>query len=132
MKGKAYKDVASKMEPYVPYVDYILIDASQGAGIEMKILDTMEFAKPLRKLKGLTFAGGLNGFSIFSFISLIEEFGASVDAEARLMKENDTLDHDEVRAYIMAARTIKGFKQKAENHTICESVESYILNTQGQ
>lgn len=127
MKGDAYRNVASKIEPYIPYIDYILIDASQGAGIEMKILDTMEFAEPLRHLKPLTFAGGLNGFSIYLFISMIEEFGASVDAEGKLMKENDTLDHDKVRAYIRAAKTIKGFKQKAKNCTPCENVESYIL-----
>jgi phosphoribosylanthranilate isomerase len=128
LKINACKSVALKMEPYVPYIDYILIDASQGAGIEMKILDTIEFAKPLRRLKSLTFAGGLNGFNIFLFISLIEEFGASVDAEGKLMNENDTLDHDKVRAYIQAAKTIKGFKKEVKNCLTYESVESYILN----
>jgi phosphoribosylanthranilate isomerase len=111
MKGNSHRDIASKMEPYVDYIDYILIEASQGAGIEMKILDTMEFAKPLRKLKSLTFAGGLNGFNLFLFTSLIEEFGASIDAEGKLMKDSDTLDHEKVRAYIRAARTIKGLRQ---------------------
>jgi phosphoribosylanthranilate isomerase len=128
MKRNAYRDIASKIGPYVPYVDYILIDASQGAGIELKTLETIDFAKPLRRLKPLTFAGGLNGFSIFLFISMIEEFGASVDAEGKLMNENDTLDHNKVKAYIRAARTIKGFKQKVKNCSTCESVESYILN----
>lgn len=128
MKRNAYKGIALKMEPYVPYIDYILIDASQGAGIELKILETMDFAKPLRRLKPLTFAGGLNGFSIFLFISMIEEFGASVDAEGKLMNENDTLDHEKVQNYIRAARTIKGFKQKIENCMPYEGVKSYILN----
>jgi phosphoribosylanthranilate isomerase len=114
LKVNAHKSAALKMEQYLPYIDYIIIDASEGAGIEMKILETMEFAKPLRDLKPLTFAGGLNGFNMFSFISLIEEFGAGVDAEGKLMSENDTLDHNKVRAYIRAARTIKGFKQKVK------------------
>lgn len=36
MKANAYKHVTLKIGPYSPYVDYILIDASQGAGLEQK------------------------------------------------------------------------------------------------
>lgn len=122
IKGKAYKNIASKIEPYVPYIDYILIDASQGAGIELKILDTIEFAKPLRKLRPLTFAGGLDGFSLYLFISLIEEFGASIDAEGKLMNSSDTLDHEKVKRYIRAAKTIKGFKPELKNYTDEEAI----------
>jgi hypothetical protein len=122
MKEKAYKNVASKIEPYVPYIDYILIDASQGAGIELKILDTIEFARPLRKLRPLTFAGGLDGFSLHLFISLIEEFGASIDAEGKLMNNSDTLDHEKVKRYIRSARTIKGFKPELKNCTEEEAI----------
>jgi hypothetical protein len=110
MKGKAYKKVTSKIESYVPYIDYILIDASQGAGKELKILDTIEFARPLRGIRPLTFAGGLDGSSLYLFISLVEEFNASIDAEGKLMNSNDTLDHKKVKLYIKAAKTIKGFK----------------------
>lgn len=129
MKYNAHRYITSKMEPYIPYIDYILIDASQGEGREMKILETMEFAKPLRNLKQLTFAGGLDGLSLYLFISLIEEFGAGIDAEGKLMKNGDILDHEKVKNYIRAARTINGFKQKEKNCTTYESVESYILNT---
>jgi phosphoribosylanthranilate isomerase len=121
MKKNAYKNIVSKMEPYIPFIDYILIDASKGAGIEMKILDTMELAKPLRDLKPLTFAGGLDGFSLYLFISLIEEFDASIDAEGRLLiDKSDILDHERVRAYIRAAKTIRRFKQEknGESHNI--------------
>ncbi len=117
MGRDACRDIAFKVQPYVPYIDYILIDASQGAGIEMKILDTMGFAQNLRRLKPLTFAGGLNGFSLYLFISLIEEFGASIDAEGKLMKKDDTLDHDKVRAYIRAAKTINRPKKQIETVT---------------
>jgi len=117
IKRNAYKNVASKIGPYVPYVDYILIDASQGAGEELKILDTIEFARPLRNLRPLTFAGGLDGFNLYLFISLVEEFNASVDAEGKLMNSNDTLDHNKVKLYIRAARTIKGFKREVKNST---------------
>ncbi len=110
MRNDAHKYVAPKIEPYISYIDYILIDASQGAGIEMKILDTIKFAQPLRNLKPLTFAGGLNGSNIYLFISIIEAFDASIDAEGRLLNDSDILDHKKVISYIKAAKTIKGFK----------------------
>jgi phosphoribosylanthranilate isomerase len=122
MKGKAYKNVAAKIGPYVPYIDYILIDASQGAGKELKIIDTIEFAKPLRSLRPLVFAGGLDGFSLYLFISLIEEFCASVDAEGKLMNNNDTLDHEKLKLYVRAAKTIKGFKPEVKNYTEEEAI----------
>lgn len=101
------KDISQKVIPYIPYIDYILIDKSQGAGIEMKIVDTIELARHLRKLKPLTFAGGLDGSNIYTFISLVEEFGASIDAEGRLMNNSDTLDHEKVRAYIRSAKSMR-------------------------
>jgi hypothetical protein len=118
MKGNAHKKVSLKMAPYIPYIDYILIDASQGAGVELKILDTFEFAKPLKNLKTLTFAGGLDGTSLYKFISLVEDFCAGVDAEGKLMNNDDTLDHEKIRSYVRAAKTIKGFKQEVKS---CET-----------
>ena len=118
MKANAHKYVTLKIGPYVPYIDYILIDASQGAGLELKIIGTMTFAKPLRHLKPLTIAGGLDGLSLHLFISLIEEFGASIDAEGKLMNNNDRLDHTKVKSYIRTAKTIKGFKKEVKNRTM--------------
>lgn len=101
------RDIVKNMELYIPYIDYILIDKSQGAGIEMEIVGTVVLAKPLAKLKSLTFAGGLDGSNIYLFISLIEEFCASIDAEGKLMNNNDTLDHEKVREYIRAAKSMR-------------------------
>ncbi len=108
----AYKYVTSNVKPYIPFIDYIIIDASQGAGAELKIIDTIKFAKPLSFIKPLTFAGGLNGDNIHIFISLIEEFNASIDAEGRLMNDNDNLDHDKVISYIRIAKRIRNFTYK--------------------
>ena len=51
------------------------------------------------------------------FISLIEEFGASIDAEGKLMNNDDRLDHAKVKSYIRTAKTIKGFKREVKNNT---------------
>lgn len=108
------RGIVSRMEPYIQYIDYILIDASGGAGIEMKIMGTYDFAKPLRNLKSLTFAGGLDGFSIFKFITMIEHFNASIDAEGKLLNDDDKLDHEKVVNYIRAAKTIRWNKLENE------------------
>lgn len=101
------EELAYKIRPYIQHIDYILIDASGGAGVEMNIIKTREIAYPLRTLKTLTFAGGLNGSNLSKFILLIEEFDASIDAERRLMNDNDTLDHIKVTDYINIAKAIK-------------------------
>jgi len=101
------RDIVKNIEPYVPYIDYILIDKSQGAGIQMEIIGTVELAEPLSKLKSLTFAGGLDGSNICIFIPLIEKFCASIDAEGKLMNSNDTLDHEKVVKYIRSAKSIR-------------------------
>ncbi len=103
----SHKDILPKMKPYVPYIDYILIDASGGSGLEMKITDTLKYAKSLKNLKPLTFAGGLNGDNIHLFMSLIEEFDASIDAEGKLMNYHDILDHNKVDTYVRIAKKIK-------------------------
>lgn len=100
--------IVKNMEPYVPYIDYILIDKSQGAGIQMEIIGIVELANPLSKLKSLTFAGGLDGSNICVFITLIENFCAGIDAEGKLMDDNDTLDHEKVAKYIRSAKLAKG------------------------
>lgn len=101
------RDIVQNIMPYIPYIDYILIDKSEGEGIEMKIAGTVELARPLVKLKPLTFAGGLDGTNIYRYMSMIEGFCASIDAEGRLMNNNDILDHEKVKAYVRSAKSMR-------------------------
>ncbi len=95
-------DMKKKIEPYVNLVDYLLVDQSMGGGIPIDPKVSSEVAEALMPLeRGIVFAGGLNSMRVKEIAPLIRKFNASIDAESRLMNDEDKLDNLKVGAYII-------------------------------
>ena len=97
---------------YQGLVHYVLLDLSAGYG---QPLDTSWCLQQLRELRsanlglGLGVAGGLSPSSLHLVRPLAKEFPSlSIDAEARLRDEHDTLDMDLALDYIKRAFTMFG------------------------
>lgn len=90
--------------------DYVLIDSSRGQGRLLDIAQSAELFKYLSEKVGRVcygFAGGLSGDSVRPVMQRLSAFtGAfnfSLDAEGKLMNENDVLDLEKVEDYISGA-----------------------------
>ncbi|MEK6882768.1 MAG: hypothetical protein AABY22_24305 [Nanoarchaeota archaeon] len=103
-------DMKKKIEPYTDLVDYVLIDQSMGSGIPIDPKVSRDVAEVLRTLGlGIVFAGGLNSKRVREIAPLIREFNASIDAESRLMNDEDELDETKVSAYITEGLRAMGY-----------------------
>ncbi|MFH0869060.1 MAG: hypothetical protein V1839_02430 [archaeon] len=101
-------DMARKIAPYAPYVDYVLIDKSMGAGQPIDPVISRAVAHALYPLgMGIVLTGGLCAKEIVKHRVLFREFKASSDAEGKLInKYTGSLDHKEQRAYVIESRDI--------------------------
>ena len=95
---------------YQGLVHYVLLDLSEGYG---QPLDTAWCLQQLRELRaadlglGLAVAGGLSPSTLHLIAPLINEFPhLSIDAEARLRDDDDTLDMDLALEYVERAFTM--------------------------
>ncbi len=97
------KEMAKKIVPYVPFIDYAIIDQSGGKGIPINAEMSRAVANELEKLDlGIVFAGGLDAQRVPEIAGLIRDYHASIDAEGHLMNMEDHLDNSKVTNYIKA------------------------------
>lgn len=100
-------DMKKKMDPYKYLVDYVLIDQSMGAGVPIDPKVSRGVAEALRLFElGIVFAGGLDSKRVREIAPLIREFNTSIDAETRLMNDEDKLDNTKVSGYIAEALSV--------------------------
>lgn len=99
--------MSEKLAPYKGVADYVIIDASMGAGIKIDAEVSRNVAIALKDLEiGIVFAGGLRGDRVREISELIREFNASIDAEGQLM-ESGVLNIDKMVDYIKAGLEVK-------------------------
>lgn len=100
------KQMAEKLLEYNDLGDYVILDMSAGAGIEMNPQKLIEYATAISqqtKFK-IVFAGGLHYQNLEIIKPILQVFpDACIDAEGRLMNEWDVLDEDKTSAYLKKA-----------------------------
>ena len=112
--------VAEMVEHYIPLIDDVLIDASQGTG---KPLDTERAREYLREFKergfriGFGVAGGFGPYTPYIVERLLDEFpDLSIDAQAALRdKKTDDIDVSLAETYLQnAIRMFEGHQKEKE------------------
>ena len=90
--------------------DYVLVDPSEGKGIEFDLEKSIAFYKELRERvpeARVGFAGGLNGNNVTtkvkSLIDMLDTSDFCIDAEGGLRNNKGYLDLGEVRKYVKEA-----------------------------
>lgn len=100
------EQVAEKLLEYTDLGDYVILDMSAGAGIQMNPQKLIEYAiciSQKTKFK-IVFAGGLHSQNLKIIKPILQVFpDACIDAEGRLMSEWDVLDKDKTSAYLKKA-----------------------------
>jgi phosphoribosylanthranilate isomerase len=103
------KEMARKIVPYVPFIDYAIIDQSMGEGRPIDPAVSRAVANEIENLGlGIVVAGGLNAQRVLDpeIADLIIEYHTSTDAEGNLMNKNDHLDSSKVTEYVKAVKAV--------------------------
>lgn len=102
-------DLVSDYVRHTNTIDYVLLDASGGYGIEMNVEKTRSYLqaiydKGLHEKIGIAMAGGLSDKNLDRISTLLEKFpNLSIDAEGKLRGKDDQLDVYKVMHYISSA-----------------------------
>lgn len=98
--------MAIKLNHYINLAEYVILDTSMGAGIQMDTNLLISYANAIKNISNLNivFAGGLCAKNISIIKPIIELFpSASIDAEGQLMDTNGALDMQKTCNYLQAA-----------------------------
>lgn len=100
------EEMSDKLAKYTDVAEYVILDMSMGAGIQLDAHNIMEYAYPISIKTGLNivFAGGLCASNINILKPIVKRFpSASIDAEGRLMGLSGALDVQKTSDYLQRA-----------------------------
>jgi len=94
--------MADCLSLYNDFVEYVILDMSMGAGIQMDPKKLGQYAREIQKISNvhIVFAGGLRAENLDILKPLVKEFpNMCIDAEGQLMNDWDKLDIKKCQKY---------------------------------
>jgi len=112
------KEMAEKLLEYENIGNYVILDMSGGAGIEMNPQKLIKYALAISEKTNfqLVFAGGLHSKNLHIIKPILKIFpNACIDAEGQLMNKWGSLDPEKTIPYLCRAISITSTSKRINN-----------------